>query len=116
MQLRKYLPLALGVPICLAAGWIELQRALDGHVIAWVYAVEWPFFGVVGTYIWWRTWHPPVEHGNTSSPTSSAPGSVADDRDSEDVPAAIDPERQAWERYLARLHAADPPGGPPDKR
>jgi hypothetical protein len=108
--LRKYGPLVVGLPGCLLAGWIELTRALDGHQIAWVYAFEWPFFAVVGTYIWWRTWHPPAIEGrlpdsaHVAAPSTGVPGAES---------SSVDPELEAWERYLARLHAADPPGEPP---
>ena len=41
-------PLLLGVPLCLAAGWFELTRALGGREVAWVYAFEWPMYAVAG--------------------------------------------------------------------
>jgi hypothetical protein len=118
MRVRKYLPLVGGLALCLLAGLIELRRALDGHRLSWVYAVEWPFFAVVGTYIWWRTWHPPADDEDRvpdGRPRSirDTPASRPDGARSQ---ASADPELAAWESYLARLHAADPPGGPPDKR
>ena len=39
---RLHLTLAIALPCCLAAGWFELTRALNGRAIAWVYAGEWP--------------------------------------------------------------------------
>lgn len=34
--------LLIGVPICLALGVVEFNRALDGNLRAWVYTFEWP--------------------------------------------------------------------------
>ncbi|MGB8650436.1 MAG: hypothetical protein WCD35_07215, partial [Mycobacteriales bacterium] len=48
------LPVVVGVPGCLAAGWFELTRARAGHAIAWAYVFEWPFFALAGAYIWWQ--------------------------------------------------------------
>jgi hypothetical protein len=102
---QKYLPLLIGLPSCLAAGWFEWTRALGGREIAWVYAFEWPLYAVIGVYMWWRIWHPraPLEPLDEVQPTTSAP-----------VPDVIeeDAELDAWQRHLAQLQAADPPGGP----
>ncbi len=100
-RVRLYLPLLVGVPGCLAAGWFELGRALAGRTVAWVYAVEWPLFAVMGVYIWWRM-------RDAADPSTQRPRSPAR------APAAqaADPALAAWQAYLAELHAADPPGGP----
>ena len=97
---RLHLPFVVGVPSCLFAGWFELTRALAGRQVAWVYAFEWPLFAILGTYIWWRLLH------------DSPPGRVVP----HDPPAATqpDPGLVAWQEYLAKLQAADPPGGPPN--
>src|SRR5450631_1432296 len=98
---RLHIPLLVGVAVCLSAGWFELTRARAGREVAWVYAFEWPLFAILGTYIWWRLLH--------ETPT---PPVIPDD------PRAIDhldPGLAAWQEYLARLHAVDPPGGPPPK-
>ncbi|MBU6148302.1 MAG: hypothetical protein KGP10_09060 [Actinomycetales bacterium] len=59
---------------------------------------------------------PPL--ADAAAVTSSAdPSSVdrppADSPSSDPLPA--DPQERAWREYLARLHAADPPGGPPPR-
>lgn len=112
-----YLPLVLGVPACLAAGWFELTRALGGREIAWVYTFEWPFYAVVGTYMWWQIWHrAPREVTAASDAARTNDRSRVDGGVPEPDAAAmpdLDPELEAWQSYLARLHAADPPGSPP---
>jgi hypothetical protein len=112
--LRKYLPLCLGVPGCLAAGWFELTRAMGGREVAWVYTFEWPFYAVAGSYMWWKIWHrKPLAH------SGSAPAVTRRDAQASVRPAPErlddDPELIAWQRYLANLEALDPPGGPPPR-
>lgn len=120
---RLHLALAIGLPACLAAGWFELSRALAGHEIAWVYAGEWPLYGVLGTYMWWKLLHSEVadmpEKGSEGPrPPGTTNGeevlSAAEDPTAEDQRVdAPDPGLEAWQDYLERLHAVDPPGQPP---
>lgn len=56
-QKHKYFlraTLIVVIPFCLWAGWFEFGRAHQGHWRAWVYAFEWPFFGVVALYMYRR--------------------------------------------------------------
>ncbi|MDX6245866.1 MAG: hypothetical protein QOE76_3589 [Frankiales bacterium] len=112
--MRKYLPLFLGVPGCLAAGWFELTRALGGREVAWVYTFEWPFYAVAGSYMWWRIWHhkPLTTAASTDrvDGREEQPGVRAAPERRED-----DPGLRAWQHYLANLEALDPPGGPPPR-
>lgn len=104
---RLLLAMLIGVAGCLAAGFFELHRALTGHEIAWVYTVEWPIFAVFGVYMWWRLAHEPMPHPTRrAAPTGGAVTGA---------PRADDPQLAAWQRYLAELQAADPPGQPPDR-
>lgn len=100
-MVRLHIPFLVGVSGCLFAGWFELNRALAGREVAWVYAFEWPLFAILGTGIWWRLMH------------DNPPGRDVPD----DPPAATqpDPGLVAWQQYLAELRAADPPGGPPSR-
>ena len=95
---RLHIPFLLGVSGCLFAGWFELTRALAGREVAWLYAVEWPLYAILGTGIWWRLLH--------DSPPRRV---VPDDPPATDRP---DPGLVAWQQYLAELQAKDPPGGP----
>jgi hypothetical protein len=105
--LRVYVPVLIGVPGCFAAGWFELTRALGGREIAWVYTFEWPLYGVAGLYMWRRIWHP----RRPSSATKTVPKAAAATR----TPDRDDAGLAAWQDYVARLEAADPPGGPPPR-
>jgi hypothetical protein len=100
--LRLHIPFVIAVAGCLSAGWFELTRARAGREVAWVYAIEWPLFAILGTCIWWRLLHE----------TPARRPVIPDDPPAVDE---LDPGLVAWQEYLARLHAADPPGGPPPR-
>lgn len=99
--LRLHAAMLTGVALAGAATWLEWTRAREGHPIAWVYTFEWPLFAVLGIYLWWRLLHSDGRTPARRSPTAP------------ELEAAADPELLAWQAYLARLHEADPPGGPP---
>lgn len=42
---------------CVAAGWWQATRALDGNALSWFYSVEWPAFAVVAVVAWWHLIH-----------------------------------------------------------
>jgi hypothetical protein len=75
--------------LCLAAGWFELGRARSGRVIAWVYVGEWPLYGVLLAYMWWRI--------VTDRPTRRP--SPPEGRGGQSIPDD-DPGLQAWRAYL----------------
>ncbi|MDQ1661016.1 MAG: hypothetical protein QOJ68_996 [Blastococcus sp.] len=107
-SLRLHAALTSGIALAGGATWLEWTRAHDGHAVAWVYTFEWPLFAVLGTVLWWRLLHaetqPARQPGRT--PETGAPEAGAE---------AADPDLLAWQAYLARLHEADPPGGPPQR-
>jgi hypothetical protein len=95
--------LLAGLALCGLGSWVEWTRALEGRTVAWVYAFEWPLFAVLGTAMWWRLLR--VEVGGSRVKSEPRPRAEAI--------AADDPGLAAWQDYLSRLHATDPPGGPP---
>lgn len=107
-RLRLHLPL-LGIPLCLAAGWFELGRALAGRTVAWVYAFEWPLFALMGGYIWWRL--RVADRAPDTGDEDERGRAGAGERPAQPV-APADPGLAAWQSYLSRLQAADRPGGP----
>lgn len=100
---RLHVTLVAGVALCATATWLEWTRARAGHAVAWVYCFEWPLFGVLGVYVWWKLLREQV----------AGPAPEADRAHPQ--PQVDDPELRAWNAYLERLHAADPPGRPPRK-
>jgi len=104
--LRLHGILVAGLTLCVVASYLEWTRALQGHAIAWVYAFEWPLFALLGTGMWWRLLRAEF------STNRRVPRPVRRPSRSRDV-AVDDPDLIAWQRYLDRLRADDPPGGPP---
>jgi hypothetical protein len=90
--LRYHLAFAPAICFCLAAGWFELHRAREGRTIAWVYAVEWPVFGVVFGFMWWHIING-RETRRPAPPPSDRAREIPDD----------DPGLVAWRAYLAEL-------------
>lgn len=76
----------------LLARW-QVDRALSGNELSWVYAFEWPFFALYAVYMWWKLL-------------------VDDDlgpvRDRRAAPSKEDDEQlAAYNRYLAGLAERD---------
>jgi hypothetical protein len=42
---------------CITAMWWQVQRAMQGNVLSYLYSVEWPTFVVVGGIGWWQLVH-----------------------------------------------------------
>ena len=42
---------------CLTAGWWQVQRAMQGNALSYLYSVEWPSFVVVAGIGWWKMFH-----------------------------------------------------------
>lgn len=91
-NLRYHAVFLPAVCFCFAAGWFEFTRARGGREIAWVYVVEWPLYGVLLAYMWWRV-VTDRDVGRPSPPRGPSDGDISDD----------DPGLQAWRAYLAEL-------------
>ena len=46
--------LVVGLMIAGVGFFVETRRALDGHVPAWVYVIEWPLLAIIGFRFWQR--------------------------------------------------------------
>ena len=102
---------AIAIPACLAAGAFELARARAGNQLSWVYAFEWPVIATYATYMWRRLVHEQargheVRTGPPGEPEPLQPAAG-------ETGPAPDTQLAAWQEYLTRLHAEQPPGGPP---
>ncbi len=90
----------LVVVACMALGWWQLERALSGNTLSWVYTFEWPFFAGYAVYMWWKLLHEQAD-GREGGPVGRQ---SAVDRTEEE-----DEELAEYNRYLAELHASDRP-------
>jgi len=100
-RLRLHAALVVGLSVCLLGFVVELGRGAGGHLVAWVYVVEWPFFAVCGLVLWWKLLHEDPRP-DQEPPTSQDPGIEQDS-----------PELAAWQAYVARLEAGEPGAGGP---
>lgn len=109
------------VPGCLALGWWQLNRALSGNTLSWVYTFEWPFFAGYAVFVWWRIVHTePVQHAAApGQPREARRGGDAgkpprpehDDLAREEQREEEDAELAAYNRYLAQLAEQDEAAG-----
>lgn len=111
-SLRLHATLTLGVAACYVGARIEWPRALSGHhPVAWAYSFEWPLFAMMGVWVWWKLLHADL---SKPPPRTTPPTSSGRLRRHRQIPTSdADPGLVAWQAYLERLNAADPPGGPP---
>ena len=100
--MKLHLTLVAGWTLCGVAGWIEWRRALGGNTLSWAYAVEWPLFAVIGTWIWWRLLHEDVRPRSNRSRRRGVTA-IQDD----------DPGLVAWRAYVAELREAEKDQAPP---
>ena len=42
---------------CLIAGWWQVNRAMQGNTLSYLYSIEWPAFAVVAGIGWWQMFH-----------------------------------------------------------
>lgn len=127
--ISAHVTLAICEPGFGALAWWQVNRALGGNDLSWLYAVEWPFFGVYAVYLWWRIVHDqpvpgwrravPASAAGAGGTTDTAAGEASEPArvgapSADQVPPAAqeldeDPELAAYNRYLARLAAENAP-------
>jgi DNA-binding transcriptional regulator of glucitol operon len=110
--LALHLAVVVWVPGCLAAGWWQVTRALDGNGLSYLYSVEWPVFALVGIWMWWSLIHTDPETVGVRAQrrmqlarakAGIAPAAAERHREDED------PELAAYNDRLAELAAQDRP-------
>jgi len=68
-----HVTLAVGLVLCVAAFWFELQRALSGNGLSWAYVFEWPLLAGFAVYMWSQLLHPGREKRRGKRETSLDP-------------------------------------------
>jgi hypothetical protein len=112
VRTRWWSPRAIGlhvvllvvVPTFLALCDWQVHRALAGNGLSWAYVFEWPFFAGYAVFVWWKLVHETLVPAEGSRLAEHA---AADRADEPESPAALeaDAELDAYNRYLAQLHA-----------
>jgi DNA-binding transcriptional regulator of glucitol operon len=101
-----HLVLIIVVPSCLAMGWWQLNRALSGNELSWLYTFEWPFFAGYACYIWYKVIQSRLKVLNDSMAKKTTMLNENVERQLS-VDDSDDPELQEYNRYLQWLHKAD---------
>jgi len=88
---RRWLNITLAVGLIIAGVgfYVETRRALEGHLPAWVYVVEWPLLGFVG----FRIWHRLIREDSTTQTIEAEPTDVV---------------RESWKDFSARSRSEHP--------
>lgn len=99
-----HLALLLALPLCAIAAWWQVDRALSGNALSWLYVLEWPAFAGIGIWLWWvlltitPAARPELPDGARGDPAPQAAPPLWD-ADEEAAPL------RAYNRYLAELNA-----------
>ena len=106
--LLLHLCMLVWVAGCVAAGWWQMSRALDGNSLSWVYTVEWPVFALAGVAGWWA-----LIHTDPATADERAERKVFEEEQRAAAQAAKrrpdeeDPALAAYNDHLAQLAADD---------
>ena len=102
--------LLLWVAGCIAAGWWQIARAVEGNVLSYVYAIEWPVFAAAGVVGWWA-----LIHSTAPSEAERAERKAFEDEQRMKAQAAKrrpdeeDDAMRAYNDHLAQLSGLDVP-------
>jgi hypothetical protein len=94
-EFRLHVGLVVAEALCVSAFIVELDRALAGNGLSWVYTVEWPFLGGYAVYAWRRF--------------------LREEREGPPTPRDTEPDDETrrkfeeWNAYLDEVHR--PPSG-----
>ncbi|HZT64569.1 MAG TPA: hypothetical protein VFA11_02155 [Acidimicrobiales bacterium] len=81
----------------LGLAWWQVDRALSGNTLSWVYAFEWPFFAGYAVYMWRKLLAD--TRGEGAGPPPADEARAARQRQEEE-------ELASYNRYLAELNAS----------
>ncbi len=135
--IRLHVTLLIVLPLFALLTLWQYHRATGGNTLSWAYTILWPLFGVYAIYVWWQLIHdePALRRSRSARvaageaagealPDHERPGwALGDAGDAPTPPAAdgraahgsdgsgadddVDERMAAYNRYLARLSAAD---------
>ena len=101
-----HLTLALWLAGCTSAAWWQISRAGDGNSLSYMYAVEWPVFGVLGIAGWWALIHAEDVSEEEKHERREFEGAMRRDAHLARPRGAVDdPSMAAYNEHLAQLAA-----------
>lgn len=113
--LARHALLLAAVSVFALLGWWQLSRAQGGNARSIGYAFEWPLFAVFAVYWWARTIHLERHPPDPTAEAASDAKLRQAEADAALRTAAIeeepDDELDAYNNYLAQLHAQDQRSG-----
>jgi hypothetical protein len=106
------------VAVCLRLGWWQWQRAGEGNLRSYGYALQWPGFAVFVVVLWGHLVRDTLRDASGQRPPAAPAGEPAGSALLPTDPAVAaarheadddeeDEELAAYNQYLAWLHAAD---------
>jgi hypothetical protein len=106
-----HLAVTVALPLCAIAAWWQVDRALAGNTLSWMYVFEWPAFSGIAVWCWWVLLHGP--HRGAGPPRRAG----SDPLDRRRAPIRWDRSAEserlrAYNSYLADLNAGRAPAGP----
>ncbi len=109
--LARHALLLAAVSVFALLGWWQLGRAEGGNGRSIGYAFEWPLFAAFAIWWWGRTIylerHPPAGPAGASAPADLPGGAAEGELRQAAIEEEPDEELDAYNRYLAQLHAQD---------
>jgi hypothetical protein len=98
----------LSLVVCTGLAWWQWQRfeSASGSWQNLGYVLQWPLFGLFPAFLFWRLRRLRAQHSAPARPAPEPPRVVAPRR-TPVVQDDVDDELAAYNRYLARLNAAD---------
>jgi DNA-binding transcriptional regulator of glucitol operon len=88
---------------CTAAGWWQVGRAASGNSLSFLYAIEWPVFGIFGFLGWWALLHmEKITASQERARTEYEAGMRAVAQSARAI-ASEDPDQAAYNDHLAAL-------------
>ncbi|NNN04046.1 MAG: hypothetical protein HKL87_08640 [Acidimicrobiaceae bacterium] len=91
---RLHVGLAVAELLCVSAFAVELDRALAGNTLSWIYTVEWPFLGGYAVYAWRRF----LREERGGDPANPVP----------ELDDSTQRQLDAWNAYLDEVHHGRP--------
>jgi hypothetical protein len=106
--LGLHLAILVWAPGCAVAAWWQVTIAMAGNGLAYLYAVEWPVFALLGIVVWWNLIHDdPEEVGTRALRRARRAAEVAAAPPMVRRPEEEDEELAAYNAYLAALAEED---------
>lgn len=101
--IKFHVLLVVVVGSCLALGWWQLNRALSGNELSWLYTFEWPFFAGYACFIWYKIIQSRNQEKDLQLSISNSSSERSAQRFYDQIDDSDDPELAEYNKYLKWL-------------